>query len=90
MICFFLVTACSYSNLKLTKDEPLPEIVKSHKSFRLNAKRVGMFNTGVYLEDDDLFTIMATGTIDMWPAGPIHKYKPEDGWPDKPSLRQIH
>jgi hypothetical protein len=81
LVCFFLVTACSSSNLKLKKDEPLPDIVKTHKAFFLPAKHVGMFNTGVYLEDADLFTIMATGIIDMWPAGPIHKYKPEDGWP---------
>ena len=80
-ICFFLLTACSHSNMKLAKDEPLPDIVKIHKSLLLRAKRVGMFNTGIYLEEDDHFTILATGTIDMWPSGPPHKYKPEDGWP---------
>lgn len=80
-ICFFVITACSHSNMKLAKNEPLPEIVKSHKSLLLKAKRVGMFNTGIYLEEDDLYTILATGTIDMWPKGPPQKYKPEDGWP---------
>lgn len=80
-ICFFLITACSHSNLKLDKNEPLPEIVKTHKSLLLAAKRVGLFNTGVYLENDDLYTILATGSIDMAPRGPIHVYTAEDGWP---------
>jgi Tfp pilus assembly protein PilN len=80
-VCFFLLTACSHSNLKLAKNEPLPEIVKSHKSLLLAAKRVGLFSTGIYLEEDDHFTILATGTIDMAPRGPLHIYKPEDGWP---------
>jgi len=80
-ICFFLIAACSHSNMKLAKNEPLPEIIKHHKSILLIAKRVGMFNTGIYIESDDLYTILATGTIDMWPSGPTHKYKPEDGWP---------
>ena len=80
-ICFFLITACSHSNMKLAKNEPLPEIVKIHKSLLLAAKRVGLFNTGVYLENDDLYTILATGSIDMAPRGPLHIYAPEDGWP---------
>jgi hypothetical protein len=67
--------------MRLAKDEQLPEIVKSHNSFFLNAKRVGLFNTGVYLENDDLYTILATGSIDMAPRGPLHIYTPEDGWP---------
>lgn len=68
--------------MRLAKDEQLPEIVKSHKSLFLNAKRVGLFNTGVYIEKNEFYTILATGTIDMWPGGGgTHKYKPEDGWP---------
>ena len=80
-IGFFLLTACTHSNMKLANNEPLPEIVKIHKSLLLAAKRVGLFNTGVYLENDDLYTILATGSIDMAPRGPIHIYTPEDGWP---------
>ncbi|MGD8765215.1 MAG: caspase family protein [Desulfobacteraceae bacterium] len=81
VICFFLVTACSYSNLNLPKGEPLPDIIKSHKSFLIRAKSLGLVNTGIYLENEDLYTILATGTIDMSPSRPIHKYTPEDGWP---------
>lgn len=49
----------------------------------MNAKRVGLVNTGVYIEKNELYTILATGTIDMWPGHGqgSRKYKPEDGWP---------
>ena len=80
-ICFFLITACSHSNLKLSRNEPLPEIVKIHKSLLLRAKSVGLFNTGIYLEKDDFFTILATGAINMSPRGAMHIYTPEHGWP---------
>jgi len=82
LLFIFSVIACSTtSNLNLAKNEQLPEIVKSHKSITLRARRAGMINTGVLLEQGDLYTILATGTIDMSPRGPINKYKPEDGWP---------
>jgi hypothetical protein len=84
LLCFYSVIACSTnSNLNLAKDEPLPEIVKSHKSITLHARRAGMINTGVLLEEGDLYTILATGSINLTGnvAGTgdlIHK--PEDGW----------
>ena len=43
--CFFLLTACSYSNLKLTKDEPLPEIVKNHKSLQAGSQAEKVIQT---------------------------------------------
>ncbi len=80
-ICALAVTTCAQSNLKLAKDETLPDIVRSHKSFYLGAKRVGLVDTGIYIGQDELYTILATGSIDMWPGGPPRIFKPEDGWP---------
>jgi hypothetical protein len=81
LLLVFLLTACSTtSNLKLVKNEQLPEIVRSHKSIVLNGRRPGMINTGILLERGDFYSILATGTIDMWPGGPPHVYKVEDGW----------
>lgn len=81
LLFIFSVIACSTtSNLNLAKNEQLPEIVKSHKSLALNGRRPGMINTGVWIEEGDQYTILATGTIDMWPGGPPHIYKAEDGW----------
>jgi hypothetical protein len=64
----------------MTKNEPLPEIVKRHRSVILKGARSEMINTGVYLESGDLYTILATGTIDMQPRTAAHRYKPEEGW----------
>ena len=81
LLCFFSVTACSTSsNLKLAKNEQLPEIVKNHKSLMIAARRAGMINTGILLEEGDLYTILATGSIDMSMVKGNYVYKPEDGW----------
>ena len=79
LLFIFSVIACSSSNLKLAKNGQLPEIVKSHKFVTLHARRAGMINTGVLLEEGDLYTIFATGTINLWHGGG-YENRPEDGW----------
>jgi PAS domain-containing protein len=47
---------------------PLPDIVKSNKSVTLHAKRPGMYNAGLQVKRGDFVTILAEGTINVWPA----------------------
>ena len=48
--------------------KPLPDIVKSHESVTLNAQTIGMFNSGVKVQEGDYITILAKGTINVWPS----------------------
>jgi hypothetical protein len=44
--------------------------------------RPGMQNTKIYMNEKDLYSILATGSIDLWPKGPdYHDVRPEQGWP---------
>jgi len=81
---FLLITGCSKPILKMP--ESLPPIVKEYKHIKLYGNRPGMVNTGLYLNEDDFFSILATGSIDVWPFGapPGYKYhdvRPEHSWP---------
>ena len=48
--------------------KPLPDIVKSYKSITINARNVGMLNTGVQVQEGDYITILAKGAINLWPS----------------------
>jgi hypothetical protein len=78
----FLINGCSKPVLKMP--ESLPPIVKQYKHISLNAGAVGMQNTGIYLGKSDLYTILATGSIDFCPQLDVcdyHDVRPEQGWP---------
>ena len=79
-----LITGCSKPILKMPKS--LPPIIKEYKHITLYGNRPGMRNTGIYCNEGDLYSILATGSIDVWPRGapPLYKYhdvRPENGWP---------
>ena len=48
--------------------QPLPAVIKSHKSVFVDAGRAGMNSTGVQAILGDYITILAKGTIDLSPA----------------------
>ncbi len=54
------------SVLKMPK--PLPDIVKSYKSVTLHAKKAGMYPTGVQFQRGDFMTILAEGSINVFPG----------------------
>ena len=79
-----LITGCSKPILKMPKQ--LPSIIKEYKHITLYAGVAGMRNTGVYLNEGEFYSILATGSIDFWPQGApphylYHDVRPEDGWP---------
>jgi hypothetical protein len=81
---FLVITGCSKPILKIPK--PLPPIIKEYKHITLYGNRPGMRNTGIYFNEGDVYSILATGSIDVWSRGapPLYKYhdvRPENGWP---------
>ena len=76
---FLFTTGCSKPILKMP--ETLPSIAKEYKHMTLYANHPGMKNTGLYLKEGDSFSILANGSIDLWPSGRIfHDVRPEHGW----------
>jgi hypothetical protein len=80
-IAAFLFTNCSSKNVQIDPKN-LPPAIKAYKHLILSGGTVGPKDTGVYIENDDFFTIMATGSIDYcrghckW-----SNVRPELGWP---------
>jgi hypothetical protein len=79
-----VITGCSKPILKIPKS--LPPIIKEYKHITLYGNRPGMRNTGIYLSEGETYSILATGSIDVWSQGAppryqYHDVRPEDGWP---------
>lgn len=84
IFCLLMLIGClSAPNLKMS--ESLPPIVKEYKHFTLYGGNAGMKKTGVYLSEGDMYSILATGSIDYCPKCKgkfdYHNVRPEDGWP---------
>jgi hypothetical protein len=65
-----MLIGCAKPIIKMPK--PLPPIVKQYKHKTIHGNVASMQNTGVYLTEGDVYTILATGSIDIWPSGPRH------------------
>jgi hypothetical protein len=64
-----LLVPMKYANSSVIKmPKPLPDIVKSYKSTRVQAGFSGMHNSGVEVKRGDCITILAKGAINIWPA----------------------
>jgi hypothetical protein len=64
IISFLLMlTACSKPILKMPK--PLPPIVQQYKHKTIHGNIPGMQGTGVYLNEGDFYSILATGRINL-------------------------
>jgi hypothetical protein len=91
-LLFLTFMGCATPNLQVPK--PLPPIVKEYKHTSISGGIAGMKNTGVNLEPGEIYSILATGSIDFWPrvtgyslsyGAPVdfkyHDVRPELGWP---------
>jgi len=89
-ICIFLtllfltLLGCAKPNIQMPKS--LPPIVKEYKHVTLSGSSPGMRKTGVHLEPGELYSILASGSIDLWAQGAprgfkYHDVRPELGWP---------
>ena len=79
LFCLLMAPGCSTAPI-LKMPKSLPPIVKEYKHITIYGNRSGMLDTGIYLNEKNPFSILATGTIDRkyWKNRFI---KPEDGWP---------
>lgn len=78
---FLMVIGCSTPPV-IKAPGTLPPIVKEYKHITLWRNHPGMVNTGIHLNGGDLYSILATGSVDLWPGGPsYHDIRPEHGWP---------
>ncbi len=79
-----LTIACGCATSAVKLSGPLPPVVKEHKHFMLWGGVPGMQDTGVQLARGQLYTILATGSIDCCiytPSCEYHDVRPEHGWP---------
>ena len=76
------ISGCSSPNISLDTRKPLPPVIKTYKHLTLRGGQVGMQKTGVFIDKNDVYTIMATGRIDFCPMGNcnLHDIRPELGW----------
>jgi hypothetical protein len=65
ILSFLMINGCSRSVLPIDKNEPLPQIIKKYGHKTLLGRRSGMQDTGIYLNEGDSYSILATGSIDM-------------------------
>jgi hypothetical protein len=63
----FIQMGCAISSV-IKMPKPLPDIVKNYKSVYVHAGRPEMNNTGVQVRRGDYITILAKGTIDLFPS----------------------
>jgi hypothetical protein len=64
------------SVIKMPK--PLPDIVKNYKSVKIWAGSSGMNHTGLKVNRGDTITLLAKGTMNVWPArGKDYAYGPK-------------
>jgi hypothetical protein len=77
------IIGCSSPNIHLDTKKPLSPVIKAYKHLTLRGGQVGMQQTGVFIDQNDVYTIMATGRIDFCSGGncKLHDIRPELGWP---------
>ena len=89
---FLATLGCAKPNIQ--QPIPLPPIVKEYKHVSVLGGTPGMKNTGIYLKEGEVFSILATGSINYWgrrltsypgsqppPDFKYHDVRPELGWP---------
>ncbi len=91
VLLFLTAPGCVTTSTHVLKmPKSLPPIIKEYKHITLHGNIPGMINTGLYIDKGETYSILATGSIDLWPAGlgpaapADYKYndvRPEHGWP---------
>ena len=62
---FFIISGCSKPILKMPKS--LPSVIREYKNIPLSPSVPRMQDTGIYLNEGDYYSILATGSTDRWP-----------------------
>lgn len=62
---FLIMQGCTKPNIQMP--ETPPPIIKAYKHFVVSGGQSGLRNSGIYLNKGDLYSILATGAINMCP-----------------------
>ncbi len=64
IICFIIFIGCSTKPI-IKMPDSLPPVVKAYKHMTIHAYRPGLVDTGIFMEEGDIYAIVATGKIDI-------------------------
>jgi len=79
-ICTILtLLGCAKPNIQMP--ESMPPIIKEYKHVTILASELGMKSTGIYLENGDAYSILATGSVSRGIRKVFNDLRPEMGWP---------
>jgi hypothetical protein len=79
IFAFLAILGCAKPNLQMP--QPLPPFIKEHKNVSILGRDLGMKDTGIYLENGDAYSILATGNVYWRKRRFTVDLRPEMGWP---------
>lgn len=79
IFAFLILQGCTKSNIQMP--ESMPPIIKKYKNVSILSSHIGMRNTGVYLESGDVYSVLATGSLDFGVWSAYRNVTPDLGWP---------
>jgi len=79
IFAFLILQGCTKSNIQMP--ESMPPIIKKYKNVSILSSHIGMRNTGVYLESGDVYSVLATGSLDFGVWTHYRNVTPDLGWP---------
>ncbi|MCK4984060.1 MAG: hypothetical protein KAS40_01005, partial [Desulfobacterales bacterium] len=79
IFAFLILQGCTKSNIQMP--ESMPPIIKKYKNVSILSSHIGMRNTGVYLESGDVYSVLATGSLDFRVWSHYRNVTPDLGWP---------
>jgi hypothetical protein len=86
-LCILTALGCGGPRL-IESSKDMPDSIREYKRLILYGNRPGMVNTGIHLNSGDTYSILATGSVDLWRAEygapadfKYHDVGPEQGWP---------
>lgn len=66
LVYLIVIFGCSAPAIQIAR--PLSDSIKTYETIKFYGNIPGMKNTGIYLDEGDRFSILATGSIDLWPG----------------------
>jgi hypothetical protein len=79
IFAFLILQGCTTYNIQMP--ESMPPIIKKYKNVSILSSHIGMKNTGVYLESGDVYSVLATGSLDFGVWSHYRNVTPDLGWP---------
>lgn len=75
LVCLNLTLGCAGPVVKMAG--PMPDLIKTYKSVTILASQAGLYDSGVQVNEGDYVSLLANGTMDIWPGRPGYSYGPD-------------